>query len=442
MEEKVFENDKIMTREIDYTKICFVIMPFKKKTVEGAEIDFDSIYYDIFEPAIAAVDLPEGGKLIPKRTDQDYFTANIDTEMYQYLEYSRFAFVDITGLNANVFYELGIRHHANQSGTAIFRQGDKVPPFDISHIKAFPYEYEPLEKVEASKDLIKKVLTESLFYNRIDSPIQVALAAQRFQGPRIDQLLVDATNAIRNDDFNTAINKYQQAIQQDGNNPVRYLEFGLLLKKQERWIEAVDAFKKATHLSPAYSEAWRELGIALNKVYDKSGNTQELPTGEEALKKAIELNQGDFDAYASLGGIYKRLGQYEQSADMYNRSVKVSNGHPYPLLNAIILQVRKAGISSINDKQKIFLKRAEVPLQKQVADNPPYNSPWSFFDLSTICLLLGKKDEALSILEEGLINAKDWEVKTHLKTLLLMENQKKNLPGLEDIIDMLEEIVN
>src|SRR4051812_310811 len=119
--------------QIEYTTICFVIMPFSKKTVEGKEIDFDSIYHEIFEPAIAAVDLPEGGKLIPKRTDQDYFSANIDTEMYQYLEYSRFALVDITGLNANVFYELGIRHHANESGTAIFRQGNKAIPFDISH---------------------------------------------------------------------------------------------------------------------------------------------------------------------------------------------------------------------------------------------------------------------------------------------------------------------
>jgi hypothetical protein len=139
-----------MLLQIDYTKICFVIMPFAKKKVEDIEIDFDAIHQDIFEPAIAAVDLPEGGKLIPKRTDQDYFAANIDTEMYQYLEYSRFTLVDIMGLNANVFYELGIRHSANQSGTTIFRQGDKAIPFGISHIKASPYEYQPLEKISES----------------------------------------------------------------------------------------------------------------------------------------------------------------------------------------------------------------------------------------------------------------------------------------------------
>ncbi len=427
--------------QIDYTKICFVVMPFSKKTVDGKEIDFDYIYNQIFKPSISGVTLPEGGNLIPKRTDQDYFTANIDSEMYLYLEYSRFAFVDITGLNANVFYELGIRHHANQSGTAIFRQTDKIIPFDISHIKAFPYEYEPLDQIEASKGLITKVLTESLIYNRIDSPIQVALAAQRLQGPQVDQLIMDATNAIRHDDFNTAIDKYKQAIQQDGNNPIRYQELGLLLKKQEKWNEAVEAFEKATRLSPGYSEACRELGIAQNKVYNKQGKPPHLPTGEEALKKAIELNPADFDAYASLGGIYKRLEKYDESLQMYNSSLEVSNGHPYPLLNAIIPQVREKGTASITSKQKIYMKRAEVPLRKQVADNPPYNPPWSFFDLSTISLLNGKKDEALSILEEGLVNAKDWEARTHLDTLLLMENQKADLPGFDDIIDALKSVV-
>jgi len=219
---------------MDYSKICFVIMPFGLRNVEGKEIDFDKIYQNVFEPAINAVLLPEGGCLQAKRTDKDYFSANIDTEMFQYLEYSRFALVDITGLNANVFYELGVRHHGNQSGTAIFRQADKVIPFDISHIKAFPYEFEPVAQVQASRMLITEVLTESLVYNRIDSPVQVALAAQRLQGYPIEQLLIAATNALRNQDLTTAINKYRHAIQINGNNPLLHIELGLLLKRQDQ----------------------------------------------------------------------------------------------------------------------------------------------------------------------------------------------------------------
>jgi hypothetical protein len=87
----------------DYSKICFVIMPFGKKKVappsdkkDGAaaapaekQVDFDALYSDIFLPAIGAVDLPEGGKLEPHRTDQDFFTGDIKQDMFDYLEYSR-----------------------------------------------------------------------------------------------------------------------------------------------------------------------------------------------------------------------------------------------------------------------------------------------------------------------------------------------------------------
>ncbi len=426
---------------VDYSKICFIIMPFGKKMVDGKEIDFDKIYKDVFSPAISAVDLPEGGKLIPKRTDQDYYSANIDTEMFAYLQYSRFAFVDITGLNPNVFYELGIRHQAMQSGTAIFRQSDKPIPFDISHIKAFPYEFEPVEQAEESRQLISKVLTASLVHNRIDSPIQVALAAQQ-EHATIDtnKLLQDATVAMRNDDFHTAIIKYQEAIVFDSRNPILYQELGLLLKGQNKWQGAISAFISATNLSPKYSEAWRELGIAQNKFYHKSKDTS-LLTGKESLVKAIELDHNDFDAYASLGGIYKRELDYREAAHMYAKSVEVSNGHPYPLLNALLLQVKESGLDSISPKQKLFMKKAENALRKQVSDNPPYNSPWCFFDLSTIHLL-NNNPEALSVLENMAVVPEDWQFKTHYETLELVENQKGSIPMFDNIMSYLKQFLN
>jgi hypothetical protein len=129
---------------VNYAQICFVIMPFGKKPVGGRDVDFDCIYDTVFVPAINAVGLPEGGKLDPRRTDKDFFSGDINMEMFSYLEYSRFAVADITGLNANVFYELGARHRTRDSGTAIFRQANAPIPFDIQTIKAFPYEYRPV----------------------------------------------------------------------------------------------------------------------------------------------------------------------------------------------------------------------------------------------------------------------------------------------------------
>ena len=71
---------------IDYTRTCFVIMPFGTKLVGKQKVNFDHIYDEIFKPAISAVVLPEGGKLKPARTDKDFFAGDIGQEMFQYLD--------------------------------------------------------------------------------------------------------------------------------------------------------------------------------------------------------------------------------------------------------------------------------------------------------------------------------------------------------------------
>ena len=69
---------------------------------------------------------------------------------------------------------------------------------------------------------------------------------------------------------------------------------------------------------------------------------------------------------ASLGGIYKRQERFEESLTMYNQAVNVSKGHPYPLLNAIKLQVMKSGLESVTDKQRFLLGRKNLCANKYV----------------------------------------------------------------------------
>lgn len=416
-------------------------MPFGNKPVGDKTVDFDTIYHNIFAPAISNTILPEGGNLIPKRTDQEMFSGIIDVEMFSYLEYSRFTTADISGLNANVMYELGIRHHGNQSGTAIFRQIDSPLVFDISRIKVFPYEYEPETKASASKALITSVLTDSLVYNRLDSPVQAALSAQHKVGNKLDQVLTDASNAIRNYDINTAIESYKQAIKLDIDNPTLNVELGLLYKMKSKWKEAVKCFEQAVNISSTYSDAYRELGIAQNKLYNNAGDKEDLPLGRKALRTAITYNNQDYDAYASLGGILKREHLYEESLAMYRQATTVSNGHPYPLLNEIKLQVKLEGIGSVTDRQRFLLSRTEVPLQKQVADLPPYDAPWCFFNLSDISFLKEDYANFIKNLSDGLKHANKWQATTHLDSLNLIRNDNFNSIYLNQGIEAIQKII-
>src|SRR5262249_23101916 len=261
------------TAKIDYTRICFVIMPFGKKKVGDSEVDFDFIYDQVFAPAVQETSLPEEGglRLLPKRTDKDFFAGDISQEMFEYLEYSRFAVADISGLNANVFYELGVRHRAHEAGTAVFRQAGAPIPFDINTIKAFDYEYQPAENVAKSRELITRVLSESLHYNRLDSPVQKALLAQRGRsaaapaGGGIDELLRAAENAIRGQEWLKAVDLYRQAVALDRRNCALRLKLGLFLKDRGQWAEALGEFTSALEAEPQYADAWRERGIAENK---------------------------------------------------------------------------------------------------------------------------------------------------------------------------------
>src|SRR5690606_24420788 len=108
--------------------------------------------------AVDGARTPEGGVLQARRTDRDFFSGLITQDMFDYLEFSRLVLADITSLNANVFYELGIRHTLRESGTIIVRQPGVTLPFDIRMAKAFHYAYQPDESAEDSRQLIRKVV--------------------------------------------------------------------------------------------------------------------------------------------------------------------------------------------------------------------------------------------------------------------------------------------
>ena len=428
---------------IDYAQVCFVIMPFGKKKVGDQDVDFDFIFREVFAPAIDATPLGDGdGRFLQaKRTDKDFFTGDISQEMFEYLEYSRFAVADISGLNPNVFYELGVRHRAHEAGTAVFRQVGLPIPFDINTIKAFDYEYQPAENVVKSKELITRVLTDSLRYNRLDSPVQRALLAQRARaitptGRNLNEVLRTAENAIRDQRWADAIEAYREAVELDRSNCRLRLRLGLFLKDRGMWSEALQEFSSAVESEPAYADAWREKGIAENKLFLKAERPAGAPTGEDSLRQAVTLAPKDYDSWASLGGVLKReadyldkngrteeaLATYRQAYENYRGATDVSDGHSYPLLNEIKLAGRITGKIPNDIRIRLRLPKAERFLKAQVADQPPSNAPWSFFDLSEVRLYSGDSKGFMDVLGDGLTYCTAyWQPETHMNGLALLK---------------------
>jgi tetratricopeptide (TPR) repeat protein len=113
---------------------AFVIMPFgRKKGGDGAVYDFNAIYKTLIMPA-----LEEAG-FEPFRADEETTSGDILTDMFQELLLADLCLCDLSIDNANVFYELGIRHAFRKRGVVHIQAGRAYMPFDIFNVRTLPY---------------------------------------------------------------------------------------------------------------------------------------------------------------------------------------------------------------------------------------------------------------------------------------------------------------
>jgi hypothetical protein len=113
---------------------CFVLMPFgQKKDPAGAMIDFDAVYRDLIQPAIQDADME------PVRADEEMTGGIIQKPMFERLILCEYAVADLTAANANVFYELGVRHAVRPGCTVLLFANQSRLPFDVEPLRAMPY---------------------------------------------------------------------------------------------------------------------------------------------------------------------------------------------------------------------------------------------------------------------------------------------------------------
>ena len=95
---------------------AFIIRPFgKKKDLAGRDIDFDYIQAVLIEPALKAVGLGGG------TTGEIIEAGNIREAMFGLILEADIVVCDMTIHNANVFYELGIRHALRKKRSVLIR---------------------------------------------------------------------------------------------------------------------------------------------------------------------------------------------------------------------------------------------------------------------------------------------------------------------------------
>ena len=114
----------------------FVIRGFgKKKDSNGQEVDFDRVQAELIDPAAARCGLVGG----TTATEED--AGNIREDMFALILEADVVVCDITVHNANVFYELGIRHALRKKHTVLIKGDPSADstPFDLSTDRYLKY---------------------------------------------------------------------------------------------------------------------------------------------------------------------------------------------------------------------------------------------------------------------------------------------------------------
>src|SRR5215208_769195 len=117
---------------------AFVVMPFgKKKGGDGSIYDFNAIYSQLIKPSLEAAGFEAF------RADEEATSGDILTDMFQELLLADLCIADMSIDNANVFYEIGIRHAFRKRGIVHIQAGRSYMPFDVFNVRTIPYHITP-----------------------------------------------------------------------------------------------------------------------------------------------------------------------------------------------------------------------------------------------------------------------------------------------------------
>jgi len=155
--------------EVRTKPYAFVIMPFAES--------FSHVYESIIKPAveICGIDCV--------RADEDS-QGHIHSQMLHRIYESEVVIADITGLNPNVFYELGVAHSCGSKTVVICETSElSRVPFDIAPYRVFSYEFRERDREIRFQETINKLVGEILNIlsdqtTGIPNPVQDYLASQ------------------------------------------------------------------------------------------------------------------------------------------------------------------------------------------------------------------------------------------------------------------------
>lgn len=338
---------------MDKKKVCFVIMGFGKKTDynTGRTIDLDLTYNQIIKPVIEEIGLT------CIRGDEIQDSGTIDVEMYSLLLKSDLVIADISTLNPNALYELGVRHSIKQYSTVIMMEKQSKIPFDLDHTRVFKYEHlgDEISRVEVGrcKKMLFELLCSIIYECKVDSPLYTYI--KELSPP-----------VISNNQFNTIVD--EMITKED--SLYKLSESAKTLMDSRSFKAAGEKWEKASELFEAEDYFVQQHAFCIYK--------SQFPSKEKALHQASiiisKLNpktSGDPETLGIAGAIYKNYFEVNKDVEFlddaiffYKRGFNIRNDYYNGENYALCIDIKKNLI--LQSDEKIYLKVEAKKVRKSI----------------------------------------------------------------------------
>ncbi len=430
---------------------CFVLMPFGRKTGEsGRAVEFDQVYNTIIKPAVEEADLN------PIRANEEIIGGIIHKPMFERLMLCDYSIADLTTANANVFYELGVRHGIRPHSTIlIYAKGMRLP-FDVAPLRALPYKLDSFG-IPIEADIHRKKIMERLKGCRKpidDSPVFQLVSNM----PRIDIARLKTDTFRDTVEYSHEMKKKLRIARSKGSNAVAKIEQELVsiidvepgiiidlflsYRAVEDWQSMVNLVSNMPPMLVQTVLVQEQLGFAYNRL----GNHTEA---EHVLTTVISKYGASSETNGILGRVYKDLwkknaeaGQSRIANSFLNKAIEcylqgfeADWRDAYPGVNTVTLMEMTDPVDS---RQEHLLPVVLYAVERRLASKHP--DYWDFATLLEMNVLSRDQNKAKSSLSNALIEIREtWEPKTTANNINMIRNVRE-LRG--EKVEWIKEIEN
>jgi hypothetical protein len=289
---------------------CFVVMGFGKKTdpISGKVFDLDMSYQWLIKPAVEAA----GATCV--RADEIVHAKVIDIPMYEQLLQADLVVADLSTLNPNAFFELGVRYALRPRATVVIAERDWKNPFDTNHIATRRYWHmgEGIHIGEAQRFTaeLTEVCRKLLANDDVDSPVYTFIRDLRPPGVGGAIRLTDAAAAERAAPDSAGANSTAKPLGQ-------LMDLAMAYREQENFAAMRQVLAGVVAAMGGNPDAFAVQQLALATY--KSKDLDPVAALSEARKVLLPLDPegaNDPETLGIWGAIHKRLAERpERSAD-------------------------------------------------------------------------------------------------------------------------------